>query len=357
MSTFQKATRANIPLLIAVEGASGSGKTKSGLEILMGIGDAIAAKSGRPARLGVIDTENKRALHYADDYDFLHVDMHPPFSPLAFGDLIDLGEREGLDALMIDSFSHEWAGEGGVKEWADRLEAGVPKPGIANPESWKRDHWQVQPVKSPGNWSDPKSAIKPGHKWLVAKMLRSPMHIVLCLRSAEKMEMRNDPVLDGNGEPQFYNGKPKMKSVIIAASDRPLLERWVPECEKGLPYEITTSLLFLPDAPGVPHVRKVQDQHLPLIPLDRRVSRDVGRALAEWADGAKQVDPLQREASEAIASAPDLARLERLWAHRNMVAFQDLLRAEYEARKLELTPDPEAQRDDASETGPDYDGV
>lgn len=357
MSTFQKATRANIPLLIAVEGASGSGKTKSGLEILMGIGDAIAAKTGRPARLGVIDTENKRALHYADDYDFLHVDMHPPFSPLAFGDLIDMGEREHLDALMIDSFSHEWAGEGGVKEWADRLEAGVPKPGIANPESWKRDHWLTQPVKSPGNWSDPKSAIKPGHKWLVAKMLRSPMHIVLCLRSAEKMEMRNDPVLDSNGEPQFYNGKPKMKSVIIAASDRPLLERWVPECEKGLPYEITTSLLFLPDAPGVPHVRKVQDQHLPLIPLDRRVSRDVGRALAEWADGAKQVDPLEVEARDALRSAPNLTMLDTIWNHPNMRPYRDLLADVERTRRADLTPDPETPRDDAQDTGGDYAGV
>lgn len=360
MSTFLKATRANIPLLIAVEGASGSGKTKSGLEILMGIGDAIAAKAGRPARLGVIDTENKRALHYADDYDFLHVDMHPPFSPLAFGDLIDLGERERLDALMIDSFSHEWAGEGGVKEWADRLEAGVPKPGVANPESWKRDHWIVQPVKSPGNWSDPKSAIKPGHKWLVAKMLRSPMHIVLCLRSQEKMEMRNDPVLDANGEPQFYNGKPKMKSVIIAASDRPLLERWVPECEKGLPYEITTSLLFLPDAPGVPHVRKVQDQHLPLIPLDRRITRDVGRALAEWADGAKTVDPRLIDARTAIENAATIERLDRLWAHRDMAAYQGQLRDEYDARRAALTPATDTTpRDDApnAQDGGDYVGI
>lgn len=337
MTGFQKATRANIPLLVAVEGASGSGKTKSGLEILAGIGDAVAAREGRPARLGVIDTENRRALHYADDYDFMHLDMKPPFSPLAFGDLIDEAERAGIDALMIDSFSHEWAGEGGVKEWAARLEAGVPKPGVANPESWKRDHWLVQPVKSPGNWSDPKSAVKPGHKWLVAKMLRAPMHIVLCLRSEEKMLMRQVPKLDRNGEPEFYNGKPKMVSEVIPAADRPLLERWVPQCEKDLPYEITTALLFLPDTPGVPHVRKVQEQHLALIPLDRRINRDVGRALANWADGAKQEDPRSRAMAD-IEAATNLDDLRGVWRRHNKAAWWHQVESLFDARKDALTP-------------------
>ncbi|MCP3735656.1 ATP-binding protein [Sphingomonas sp. RP10(2022)] len=357
MSIFQKAVRKDIPLLIGVEGASGSGKTKSGLEILTGIGEAVAAREGRPARLGVIDTENKRALYYASSYDFLHLDMQPPFSPLAFGDLIDEAERAGIDALMIDSFSHEWAGEGGVKDWAERLEAGIPKAGIANPESWKRDHWIVQPVKSPGNWSEPKSAIKPGHKWLVAKMLRAPMHIVLCLRSEEKMLMRQVPKLNGQGEPEMWNGKPKMVSEVIAAADRPLLERWQPQCEKDLPYEISTSLLFLPTNPGVPVARKVNEEHVPLIPLDRRITRDVGRALAEWADGAKQVDPRRGEAIAAIAAAPTLDRLERLWAHRDMAPFQGELRAEYDARKADLTPDTDTQRDDAPQNQGEYDGV
>lgn len=303
MTGFQKAVRKDIPLLIGVEGASGSGKTKSGLEILTGIGEAVSAREGRTARLGVIDTENKRALYYASSYDFLHLDMQPPFSPLAFGDLIDEAERAGIDALMIDSFSHEWAGEGGVKDWADRLEAGVPKPGIQNPESWKRDHWITQPVKSPGNWSEPKSAIKPGHKWLVSKMLRAPMHIVLCLRSEEKMLMRQVPKLDRNGEPEFYNGKPKMVSEIIPAADRPLLERWQPQCEKDLPYEISTSLLFLPTNPGVPVARKVNEEHVALIPMDRRVDRAVGRGLAEWADGAARRDPSATAQAEIEAAA------------------------------------------------------
>lgn len=359
MTVFQKAVRKDIPLLIGVEGASGSGKTKSGLEILTGIGEAVAAREGRPARLGVIDTENKRALYYASTYDFLHLDMQPPFSPLAFGDLIDEAERAGIDALMIDSFSHEWAGEGGVKDWAERLEAGVPKPGIANPESWKRDHWIVQPVKSPGNWSEPKSAIKPGHKWLVAKMLRAPMHIVLCLRSEEKMLMRQVPKLDRNGEPEFYNGKPKMVSEVIAAADRPLLERWQPQCEKDLPYEISTSLLFLPTNPGVPVARKVNEEHVPLIPLDRRITRDVGRALAEWADGAKAADPSEA-AQTAIEGAATLDDLRDVWRRFSKAPWWPRVDPLFNARRAALTPadpEPETQRDPAPETGADYDGV
>lgn len=360
MSTFQKAVRKDIPLLIGVEGASGSGKTKSGLEILTGIGEAVAAREGRPARLGVIDTENKRALYYASSYDFLHLDMQPPFSPLAFGDLIDEAEKAGIDALMIDSFSHEWAGEGGVKDWAERLEAGVPKPGVANPESWKRDHWIVQPVKSPGNWSEPKSAIKPGHKWLVAKMLRAPMHIVLCLRSEEKMLMRQVPKLNRDGEPEFYNGKPKMVSEVIAAADRPMLERWQPQCEKDLPYEISTSLLFLPTDPGVPIARKVNEEHQALIPLDRRIDRSVGRALAEWADGAKTADPSQ-DAQDAIAAAGTLDDLRDVWRRYQRAPWWPRVEPMANARRTALTPadpDPETQRDTApASDGGHYDGV
>lgn len=169
--------------------------------------------------------------------------------------------------------------------------------------------------------------------------------------------MRQVPKLNRDGEPEFYNGKPKMVSEVIAAADRPLLERWQPQCEKDLPYEISTSLLFLPTNPGVPVARKVNEEHVPLIPLDRRITRDVGRALAEWADGAKQVDPRLGEARNAIAAAPTLDRLERLWAHRDMAPYQAELRAEYDGRKADLTPDTETQRDHAPHTDGGYDGV
>lgn len=298
--SFEEAVRKDVPLLIAVEGPSSSGKTKSGLEICQGILDAIQEREGRPGKLFVVDTENRRALHYADDYRFVHYDMHPPFSPAHYAAALDQAEASGADVVFFDSFSHLWSGEGGVKDWADRLEKGVPKENLQGPPrtakdawDWWKD-WKVRPVTSPGNWDDPKSVLEPGYRWFINRMLRSRMHVVVSLRSDEKLRMEQVPVMENDGQggqrQKVYKGKPQTKTVITAPADLPILERFVPDCEKRLPYELTVSLLFVPPGmgtPGVPIHRKVNDRHKPFIPEDRFVDRRVGRLLAGWAAGAQ----------------------------------------------------------------------
>src|SRR5690349_988028 len=82
---FKPAVRENTPIVMALAGASGSGKTFTALELAMGL-----AGDGKVA---VIDTEGRRALHYADLRDrktgdilfrFDHCEMRPDFSPERF---------------------------------------------------------------------------------------------------------------------------------------------------------------------------------------------------------------------------------------------------------------------------------
>lgn len=89
-------------------------------------------------KIAFIDTEARRGLHYAEEFKFLHSDMRPPFAPVRFMEGITAAEAAGAEVVIIDSFSHEYDGVGGIMDWADRLAS--------------------EGVKSPGNWKEPKGA-------------------------------------------------------------------------------------------------------------------------------------------------------------------------------------------------------
>jgi hypothetical protein len=179
--SFRPAKREGVPLLIGIAGASGAGKTKSALEIASG----IAAVEQGP--IAFIDTENRRGLHYAEQYKFLHASIEPPFNPMRYGEALKAAEDAGASVVVIDSFSHEYEGEGGILDWASEEEKRGKKP--------------------PSQWIKPKSA----HKQLVNQMLRAKPHIIVCLRAEEKMLIQKKP---GGG------------TEVVAAADRPINERW-----------------------------------------------------------------------------------------------------------------------------------
>ena len=77
--------------------------------------------------------------------DFEHVDFGPPFTPDRYLESIRALAKRGFRAVVVDSMSHEWEGEGGVLEMADR-----------------------DTSKPPSNWIKPKAA----HKKLVNGLLQ-----------------------------------------------------------------------------------------------------------------------------------------------------------------------------------------
>ncbi len=260
---FKPAIRENVTLIIGLAAASGGGKTKSALELASGL-----SPSGK---IGFIDTEARRALHYAKDYNFFHSDMRPPFTPDKFIEGIHAAEAAGMEVVIIDSASHEYDGEGGILDWAHELEEGTPKRGIENPRTqasgdkdWWKD-WETKPVKSPGNWKEPKLA----HKEMMNALLQCRAHIIFCLRADEKI--RIVPPTKDNG----------FKTQI-----EPL--GWTPICEKRFMFEMTLSLTLRPDNPGKPDFtlpHKMQDQHRHMFPQGQYITKETGRMLGEWAKG------------------------------------------------------------------------
>ena len=86
MAEFRPAVREEVGLLIGLAGPSGSGKTFSAMRLASGI-------VGQGKKFAVIDTEARRALHYADRFQFDYMDMKPPFRPEAYTDAIKAAAR------------------------------------------------------------------------------------------------------------------------------------------------------------------------------------------------------------------------------------------------------------------------
>lgn len=284
---FAPARREKISLLIALAGASGSGKTLSALRLARGL------CRGDDAKIAVIDTEAGRALHYAvaqneqtgpDRYAFQHGDLKPPFTPEAYIEAIAAADAAGFAVVVVDSVSHEYEGDGGLHALHDEIVArGVEAARAqAAEKGWSFNESAARERLSIGAWNEPKTR----HKRFVSRLLQCRAHLILCLRAEEKL--RIEQVKDER------TGRSRM--VITQAKDLPPAERWVPICEKRFMYEMTLSLLLSPANPGVPIPIKLQSQHRPAILTSAPLSETSGAALADWATGT---------ATESGAASPN----------------------------------------------------
>jgi hypothetical protein len=276
---FKPAVRENVTVLVSLAGASGAGKTFSALRLAKGMAPA--------GKIAFIDTEARRGLHYAGQFDFMHLDMRPPFNPERFTEAVHAAEQAGAEVVIVDSFSHEYDGVGGIVEWAAELEE--------------------KGTKSPGNWKLPKVA----HRRMVAGFLQCRSSLIFCLRADEKIEIIRD------------GGKTQV---------RPL--GWMPICEKRFQYEMTASFTLTPDRPGLPNYglpHKLQEQHRPMFPEGKPIDESAGRALAEWARGgqaAKAVlspatePPLAQQGHECAELGMD--RLKVFWANLTPAEKQEV---------------------------------
>jgi hypothetical protein len=244
---FRRAKRENVSMLIGLMGGSGSGKTFSALRLATGIcGDEPFA---------MIDTEAGRAKHYADQFRFDHGDLTPPFRPERYVEAIQAADKEGYRAIVVDSMSHVWAGEGGVLDWHEQ-----ELDRMAGHDFGKRERMKM------AAWIKPKTS----HKAMVQKLLQVRAHLILCFRAEEKVEMTKDS---------------QGKTQIVQKQSPIGKDGWLPICDKQLPFELTASFLMLATQPGIPVPIKLQEQHRTFFPDNQPVSEDAGKRLGEWANG------------------------------------------------------------------------
>lgn len=125
--SFKKAERFLTNPTIAITGPTGSGKTFSALRLASGMAKAMGK------RFAVIDTENGSASLYSDHFDFDTLNITPPFTTEKYIQAINDAEKAGFCALVIDSITHAWAGEGGLLEQKAQLDA---RPGSNHWTNW-----------------------------------------------------------------------------------------------------------------------------------------------------------------------------------------------------------------------------
>jgi len=286
VTEFTDATRDDTSLLIAIAGASGSGKTFSALTMATGLAQ------GEP--IYAIDTEAKRMLHYADQFKFKHMDMRPPFTPEAYIEAIQKAERAGAKVIIIDSTSDEYEGVGGLQEMHDDEVSRLARKPYANLEGWEIDKFNAPAWKVP----------KTRHKTRLMSPLRQVRaYIIFCLRAEEKIKFVK----------VFDERSNREKTAIESAG-------WVPICEKRFMYEMTMSFTVTPDNPGVPLIEngqavygKIQSQHLPFFPAGQRVTAECGAKLRAWARGettntqVRSATPPPRRDEQGAGSHPSQA--------------------------------------------------
>lgn len=112
--------------LIGLAGPSGSGKSLSSMLLAYGLmKEAYPDLSEEELwkKIGVADTEHKRALTYIGQLhndvtigSFKHINFEPPFNTDRYNMAIKLLKQQGCEVIIIDSLSHQWQGAGGVVE-------------------------------------------------------------------------------------------------------------------------------------------------------------------------------------------------------------------------------------------------
>lgn len=246
---FKRAIRENIKALVGFTGGEGSGKTWSALRFAGGLSD------GQPFAL--LDSENGRALHYADDFSFHHQRLESPFSPTSYAEAVEALARD-FPVVIVDSMSHEWNGVGGVLEMQE-----TELNSMAGSDADKRKRLNQL------SWVKPKTA----HKAMVQRFLQLSAHLILCFRGKQpNMEnARHKSASDATGHGLVATGR----------------DGWFPICEAEFPYEFLVHLLFTRSAPGVPKPIKIYGIHEPYFPPNEQVSEESGKRLAEWAAGGK----------------------------------------------------------------------
>lgn len=232
---IRESKRAGSKIVIGLAGQSGSGKTLTALYMARGMVD-------NASEIGFLDTENRRGSLYADELDspFMIGDLFYPFSPARYSESIKEFQAAGVKVLIIDSISHEW--ESGCMEIAEA---------------------PLNNGKKMADWKKAKSE----HKKFMNVLLQSDMHIICCIRAAEKTDFTNPR------EP---------KSIGVQ-----------PLCEKNFMFEMTASIMMYEEGTYQHHL-KVPKELKPVFGDGRGyLGKDVGKKIVDWVNSGEYDEEIE----------------------------------------------------------------
>jgi AAA domain len=270
--TFQdrEGQREQTPLRIALVGPSGVGKTFSAFRLATGILRAD------PGPLFFINTEGRRGRSYASYFNYREITLTPPYNPLSYYDAVEHAVAQGAKCIVIDSMTHEHAGQGGVLDMheneLDRI-AGT---------NWKKRH-----AVSMLAWQQGK-AQRDALNDLVARI---DPHVIMCFRAKSKLKQMPKK------KKQQQNGDDRPKD-----DDESLIHMgWMAIAGDVYVFEMDLSLLLLPGADGVPTFRpdapgeqitfKLPIQFRDIVKEGQQLTEEVGEALGRWAIAGAKAQP------------------------------------------------------------------
>lgn len=249
---IKQARREQVPVMVGLMGPSGSGKTYRALRLATGI------QSVSGGEICVIDTESRRALHYADDFRFLHMQFDAPFGPGRYLEAIKAAYDAGARTIVVDSMSHEHEGPGGVLEMHERE--------LQRMGGQDRHNFPA--------WAKPKAE----RRAMINGILQIPANFIFCFRAKDKTK----PGTDASGK----------KSLIEQGC--------MPIAGEEFVFEMTANCLLLPGAAGVPVWRSDYPGERAMMKRPRMFERaladgrqlteQVGAELALWARGQSPDD-------------------------------------------------------------------
>jgi len=234
-----KAERKQAVIKLALQGPSGSGKTYSSLLLAYGL-------VGNWDKIAVVDTENNSSHLYSHLGNFNVLSLSEPFSPERYIEGIELCEKAGMKAIIIDSISQEWEGSGGIIEFHGNMTG-----------------------NSFTNWNK----VTPRHNAFIQKILQSSSHIIATVRS------KQDYVLTDK------NGKMVPEKVGLKGVTR-----------DGTDYEFTVVLDL-----DIKHQATASKDRTGLFinPLPFTITEQTGNKIRTWCQGEDLIRKVESQINDA----------------------------------------------------------
>ena len=272
MLELKKAQRKKVKLRLNISAPSGAGKTYSSLLMAKGL-------CGDWSKIAVIDTENGSASLYSDLGEFSVIDLTAPYTPEKYTQALKMCEQAGMEVVIIDSTTHEWA-------------CLIEENELLAQAKFRGNTWSA--------WSQ----TTPRHDKFIQSILQSNVHVITCTRSKMETVMTEDK---------------KVKKVGMKDVQR-----------EGWEYELTISLNI------------DRDTHMAIASKDRTnlfeninpfiISEATGKQIANWCDSGVSELAIAINEMEIVANIEDL---KNCWTrYKNLQTNKDFIKIKDERKQI-----------------------